>query len=483
MIRFSVTKNAMIDRRPLRAATALLLGASTTISACSFVPDWGNPVVWYDTVIEGIGSSGETPPKAGTEAVQKAQAQTGTSSLRSFPQLNAVPQQAPQASSSQERRRIAKGLVADRDNARYTDQVLRAGGISKPVAGLAPAPPLPQTPRMGQSVQIPKPIPAPAIKTGSASIPQPTAAPKLVQSLSTTARRTGKAYLPKLDLSSAPNAQTAAVTPPPQSSVSQSHAVSPVARPIVEPERGKQSAVPYPPLTGTVPSKVANGGESLIIQSDNSEAPAPIPSTVQSVPNVIGTAQSALAKAFAGALAQSASTVTTAPASTAFGAPSATPLSPSETSVPDIVRETYNRTLIVSSGMANMPTTAPNAAIAVASAGPATVLFSNGSSTLNSKAKAVIRDTAETYKSRRGSFRVVGHASHRTKNLSVQRHKLVNFQISLDRATAVANELIRLGVDKNAIQITAVSDSQPMFYESMPEGEAGNRRAEIFYTF
>ena len=48
---------------------------------------------------------------------------------------------------------------------------------------------------------------------------------------------------------------------------------------------------------------------------------------------------------------------------------------------------------------------------------------------------------------------------------------------------STANELIRLGVDKNAIQITAVSDSQPMFYESMPEGEAGNRRAEIFYTF
>ena len=115
--------------------------------------------------------------------------------------------------------------------------------------------------------------------------------------------------------------------------------------------------------------------------------------------------------------------------------------------------------------------------------GQATVLFLNGSSALNGKAKAIIRDIVEMYKTRQGSFRIVGHASHRTKNLPVQRHKLVNFQISLDRATVVANELIRLGVHKSAIQIAAVSDSQPIFYESMPEGEAGNRRAEIFYTF
>ena len=102
---------------------------------------------------------------------------------------------------------------------------------------------------------------------------------------------------------------------------------------------------------------------------------------------------------------------------------------------------------------------------------------------MNGKAKALIRGIAEAYKARRGALRIVGHASSRTRNLPVQRHKIVNFRVSLDRATAVANELIKLGVDKSAIQIAAVSDSQPVFFESMPEGEAGNRRAEIFYAF
>jgi flagellar motor protein MotB len=30
------------------------------------------------------------------------------------------------------------------------------------------------------------------------------------------------------------------------------------------------------------------------------------------------------------------------------------------------------------------------------------------------------------------------------------------------------------------VQIEAVGDSQPIYYESMPKGEEGNRRAEIF---
>ncbi len=494
MRRISVTKNSVVDRRPLRAASMLVLGASMTLSACSFVPDWGNPVVWYDSVVEGFGGTGNAPPKADSEAVQRAQAQSAPDSgdTRSFPQLKTVPQQAPQASSNEERRQVAQGLVADRDNARYTDQVLRAGGTPKPaapsmqVARVAPPPPppaqVPQTSQTTQSVQTPKPSPAPA----------------------------PMARLPKLDLSPAPRPQVAAVSPPPQSAVPQSQAVSPAPtpRPIVEPERGAQPAVPYPPLTGTVPSRVASGGPSSIVQSSDSAAPAaaqaapqpvptvtamapsqpavqPVPQPVTQAPTLssVGAEQGALAQAFANALAQSASTVTTAPASTAFGAPSATPLSPSETSVPDIVRETYNQTLIAGSGVAPAPTAASGASLAAVPAGPATVLFGNGSSSLNRKAKAVIRDIAETYKTRRGSLRIVGHASHRTRNLPVQRHKLVNFQISLDRATAVANELIRLGVDKSAIQIAAVSDSQPVFYESMPEGEAGNRRAEIFYTF
>jgi outer membrane protein OmpA-like peptidoglycan-associated protein len=64
--------------------------------------------------------------------------------------------------------------------------------------------------------------------------------------------------------------------------------------------------------------------------------------------------------------------------------------------------------------------------------------------------------------------------------MSVERHLEVIFQKSQARANAVAQALIKAGVPADRVQIEAVGDSQPIFYESMPKGEAGNRRAEIF---
>ena len=514
MTRLNLKKNLRIERVAARTATMVVLGASLSLSACSYVPDWGNPVVWYDSVVNGIGGSSDAPPKADAEAVRQAQGQTATvaSDAKEFPSLKTVPQQAPQTSSSEERRQVARGLVADRDNAKYTDQVLRAGGTPKPqsppmqVAKVAPAPslkPAPASPpaRAPQTPQAPKPAQAMAKPVAAAPAPQPIVAPKPVMQTPAPVQRVAKARLPKLDLQPTSRTQLAAVPAPPPSAVPQSQAVSPapVPRPIVEPERDSQPSAPYPPLVGSLTAR----GASSIVQSDDTAAPAP--AVAQAVPLVapvhpvsrmapkpepqvasisgLGAADSVLAQAFSQALAQSASTVTTAPAGTSFGTPSAMPLTAAQTSVPDIVRETYNQTLIAGSGVAPSATAASGTSMAAAPAGPTTVFFKNGSSGLNGKAKALIRNVAEAYKTRRGALRIVGHASSRTRNLPVQRHKIVNFRISLDRATAVANELIKLGVDKSAIQIAAVSDSQPVFFESMPEGEAGNRRAEIFYAF
>ena len=44
-------------------------------------------------------------------------------------------------------------------------------------------------------------------------------------------------------------------------------------------------------------------------------------------------------------------------------------------------------------------------------------------------------------------------------------------------------ELVRLGVSPNALLVEARSDTEPVFYESMPAGEAENRRAEVFLEF
>jgi outer membrane protein OmpA-like peptidoglycan-associated protein len=62
-------------------------------------------------------------------------------------------------------------------------------------------------------------------------------------------------------------------------------------------------------------------------------------------------------------------------------------------------------------------------------------------------------------------------------------HELVNFQESLDRAETVGRALVAAGVPSERVLVEAMSASQPLFYESMPSGEAGNRRAEILFQY
>ena len=55
-------------------------------------------------------------------------------------------------------------------------------------------------------------------------------------------------------------------------------------------------------------------------------------------------------------------------------------------------------------------------------------------------------------------------------------------KVSADRAESVARALERSGVSRDRITVLAKSDAAPIYYESMPSGEAGNRRAEIYFT-
>lgn len=262
------------------------------------------------------------------------------------------------------------------------------------------------------------------------------------------ARRAAGSRLPKLDRRPKAGASTAAAPPPPAVPRARTAPPASAPRPVVASGNGSpRAALP----TGT--------------------AAAPRVAALASV----GPERQAFTQAFAQALAQSASAVAATPPDTSFAAPAAAPLTAGQTPVPDVVRTAYNEPLAAAPGS---PVVAP------APDASATVHFANGSARLNGEAKAIVRSVAEAWKAQGGAVRVVGHASRpAAANPATRRHKLVNFGISLDRATAVANELIRLGVDRGAVRIAAVGDSRPVFDESMPEGEAGNRRAEIFHSF
>jgi outer membrane protein OmpA-like peptidoglycan-associated protein len=112
----------------------------------------------------------------------------------------------------------------------------------------------------------------------------------------------------------------------------------------------------------------------------------------------------------------------------------------------------------------------------------AVVYFSGDSVKLGKSAHAQVRAAVSAYKAGggMGTIRVVGHASSRTANMSVEKHLETIFAKSQARANAVAQELIHEGVPATKVLIDAVGDSQPVYYESMPKGENGNRRAEIF---
>jgi outer membrane protein OmpA-like peptidoglycan-associated protein len=112
----------------------------------------------------------------------------------------------------------------------------------------------------------------------------------------------------------------------------------------------------------------------------------------------------------------------------------------------------------------------------------AIVYFTGDGTSLPASARAQVRDAVAAFQAGGGAggIKVVGHASSRTANMPVERHLEVIFQKSQARANAVAQALIRAGVPASKVQIEAVGDSQPVYYESMPKGEDGNRRAEIF---
>jgi outer membrane protein OmpA-like peptidoglycan-associated protein len=125
------------------------------------------------------------------------------------------------------------------------------------------------------------------------------------------------------------------------------------------------------------------------------------------------------------------------------------------------------------------------AAIAAMNGGvaPTAVIYFPGDGTgLSTSARAEVRTAVAAFKANggQGTIRVVGHASSRTGNMPVEKHLETIFDKSQARANAVAQELIHEGVPASRVLIDAVGDSQPIYYESMPEGEEGNRRAEIF---
>ncbi|NJN05753.1 MAG: OmpA family protein [Rhodobacteraceae bacterium] len=135
------------------------------------------------------------------------------------------------------------------------------------------------------------------------------------------------------------------------------------------------------------------------------------------------------------------------------------------------------------SGWGAIPGSGPGDGPGSGSVKVATILFEDGSARVGGRERGILQKVATLHRQRGGTVRIVGHASSRTRNMDPSRHKSVNYRMSVDRAGAVARELTNLGVPSDMIVVTAMADEDPVYYEVMPSGEAGNRRAEIYIDY
>ena len=239
-------------------------------------------------------------------------------------------------------------------------------------------------------------------------------------------------------------------------------------RPIVPPPAGAprpRSVAPAsapPPSTSEpppAPQAAAPPAPVLVLQPPPTTAAPPPPPPRDDFTTVT--------QVFAARMAQSGPAVTTAPAHLVLPAPPADESPPPEAEV----------------GSDAAASAAPRPVGADAGR-PVIVYFANGSSRIAARERAKVAEIVRRYEAGGGgAVRIVGHASSRTLNLPIDRHKLVNLWISMDRAEAVARELVRQGVPPTAIAVEARADNEPQFFESMPAAEATNRRAEVYLEF
>ena len=113
----------------------------------------------------------------------------------------------------------------------------------------------------------------------------------------------------------------------------------------------------------------------------------------------------------------------------------------------------------------------------------ATIYHPNGSADITAKGRKELAKIKEEIKKSGGTIRVIGHASSRTSAMDLVNHMMTNFEVSNNRAKFVAKQLIAMGVPAEKMFVGAVSDADPVYYEVMPEGEAMNRRTEIYLDY
>ncbi|HEY4134721.1 MAG TPA: OmpA family protein [Alphaproteobacteria bacterium] len=148
--------------------------ALSSLGACSSVPDAVNPVEWYRGAASVFEDDEQQQERAAEAAARETTQLPGAG--QDYPNLSTVPNR-PNPTPSAERGKVAQGLAADRENARYAESDPQRAA-PPPAPGLNPvAAPAGRVSSTPLAAPAPAPVPAPqAAAAASTPAPQPQAA-------------------------------------------------------------------------------------------------------------------------------------------------------------------------------------------------------------------------------------------------------------------------------------------------------------------
>jgi outer membrane protein OmpA-like peptidoglycan-associated protein len=448
MLGFPATKKDIL-RVTAVFAIALNASACSSLPSMPSVPDWVDPTTWFgDDSSTTANDNGQTPDLAG------------------------LPDK-PATSTADEQKQVAESLSADRSTTQYSADALRGGTES----AAAPPPDLARSQVASGSDSIPaaesksasrRTAPAPAEQPRTARVDRSVAQAPEGPSMPGTLPSPGSAT--RVASVAAPAEPAAADTSAPI------HSAADTSAPVqsaAAPPPGMQPAVPPTPAVPQQVAWIAPSDAALGFKP--SAAPPLDPSVSQFVaPSILQHYQRTAANAGLSSGGRAVAVASTR--STRLRKPRAAEMGEGGP-------ETMTGAVVANLDALQPTTSTPNV-YADPQGLPATavVFFPGDSVYLNAEARAQVRVAAEQFKARggQGSVRVVGHSSSRTANMPLERHLEIIFRKSQERAHAVVQELVRDGVPAGKVLMEAVGDSQSVYYESMPKGEDGNRRAEIF---
>jgi len=405
------------------AVAALLLG----LTAC-------NPVdTWRDlTGVSRNDPDPDTTPNTKNLAAGEAS---------DYPNLATVPPPPERALTAAEREKLTQSLIADRTNARHTDEQLRAG--FSPVAAAPPPPPGEPGAQPEQVAAAPPPSPTPVPSS-------PGAAPHAESARNGAAAEKPAKLLPSLSAEPA-SASTATGV----GSAGEKSALPLAGAPRTARAGGKTPAEPgqglrkqgEPPEPGPMESNL-EVPQARATPAPEQIQPAPPPPQLPPTPKVAVT-PTPMPGGLAAGGALAPMPLPEARSSAGYEPPPASPELPP------------------------LPARAAAAGPEKGGAKPparvgtpvAEIQFGTNSTTLTDKDRQTLETVLPAYQQNPGKVRIVGYAGAGSGAVE----QLNSYRTALDRAQAVASALTKAGIPSDKIQV-----------EAAPQGEnAGESRAEV----